>query len=204
MRYLLYTSLLLLFCIAWHNGNAQSLTAKQKEYIPQLSDSAKMYSANFTVYRYHFTGLIYFIKQNDSTVRAIMTSEMGPKILDLNLMPQKYNVNFAVRQMRRKVVLNTFYYDLGVISGLFTCKQPTAFEANDSTCRARYNLSKKKELLFSFDDLHTNKSVVYIYEKKKEMVKVEFFYLQGSSNIDSVSLKHLNTKMNIELKKVKL
>jgi len=182
---------------------SQSLTAEQIRHIPHILDSTKMYSANFTVLKYHFTGLIYFIKQNDSTVRAIMTSEMGPKILDLNLMPQEYNVNFAIRQMRRKVVLNTLYYDLGVASGLFTSKSPFVQESSDSISIARYKLAKKKELVFLLNTLPTEKSVAYIYEKKKEVVKVEFFYLPNSNNLDSVSISHQTVRMNIELKKIK-
>jgi len=128
---------------------------------------------------------------------------MGPKILDLNLMPQKYNVNFAIRQMKRKVVLNTLYYDLGVASGLFTSKSPIV-ESKDSVSVARYRLSKKKELIFSLNTIPTEASVAYIYEKKKEVVKVEFFYIPNSNNIDSVSISHQTIRMNIELKKVKL
>jgi len=133
-----------------------------------------------------------------------MTSEMGPKILDLNLMPQKYNVNFAIRQMRRKVVLNTLYYDLGVASGLFTCKPPTSIESTDTSSFARYKLSKKKELVFSFRAVPTKASVAYIYEKKKGVVKIDFFYAPNSNNIDSVSISHQTVRMNIELKKIKL
>jgi len=203
MRFFLYVSVILLSCLSSQNCNSQSLTVEQMNRVPHTSDSTKMYSANFTVLKYHFTGLIYFIKQNDSTVRAIMTSEMGPKILDLNLMPQKYNVNFAIRQMKRKVVLNTLYYDLGVASGLFTSKSPIV-ESKDSVSVARYRLSKKKELIFSLNTIPTEASVAYIYEKKKEVVKVEFFYIPNSNNIDSVSISHQTIRMNIELKKVKL
>jgi len=203
MRFFLYISVILISCLGWQNCASQALTVEQTNRIPRISDSTKMYSANFTVLKYHFTGLIYFIKQNDSTVRAIMTSEMGPKILDLNLMPQRYNVNFAIRQMKRKVVLNTLYYDLGVASGMFTSKPPIV-ESKDSVSIARYKLSKKKELIFSLNTLPTDASVAYIYEKKKEVVKIEFFYIPNSNNIDSVSISHQTVRMNIELKKVKL
>ena len=69
--------------------------------ITQMDDSVGLYTINYHILNYDFTGLLLFKRMNDSCYRAVLTSEMGPKILDMYLFENDFKLNFAIDQINR-------------------------------------------------------------------------------------------------------
>jgi len=202
MKLLLRNSFILTFCLVWSiNLNAHS--AKPLHIYSAKPDSTTIYATNFNVLKYNFSGLIYFIRNYDNSIRVLMTSEMGPKIIDLTITPSSYTVNFVIRQMNRKRILNTMYEDFGAIAGVFQTTPLTSPNNQELSNSQKYIMPSGKLLIKrTSNKVLVDSSSVYIFNKKKRYAKIEYFYENKSQVIDSICLKHQNMNMNISLKKI--
>ena len=196
IKYLLLISvsfLLIALCGAWDNNDQQCS-------IIETEDSTGLYSLNLNIYNNNFSGLLLFKKQTDSTIRTIIASEMGPKILDLELSPEKYKVNFVIRQLNKKIILNSLYNDFGAISGIFTLNKRKESSA-DSINGALYKLMSGKEISCKWDSIK-NCAITQFFNKKKKEIVIYYFCNNLHQMYDSIFLQHYNFKMNIILKRI--
>jgi len=173
-----------------------------KTCLTQPNDSTGVYAIQYNILTYNLTGLLIYKKLNDSTYRAIITSEMGPKILDIILYQDDYKLNFAIKQLKRKVVIKSFYNDLVSITGLNSRHAASNTSVTDSMVTINYTLSKKNNLIYSNNLINTISNATYIVKGEKKFT-IHYFYGQKNTQVDSIFLKHWDYKMDMELRKIK-
>ena len=196
IKYLLLisTSLLVIaFCSAWNNNNQQC-------NITETKDSTGIYSINLKIYNKNFSGLLLFKKHTDSTIRIIITTEMGPKIFDLELLPETYSVNFVIKKLNKKIILNSLYNDFGAISGIFTLNRIKE-SSTDSNNETHYKLLSGKEISTKSDSVQ-NCTITQFFNKKEKELVIYYFCNSSHQMCDSIFLQHYNFKMNIILKRI--
>jgi hypothetical protein len=196
MKYLQLISLSFLviaLCGAWDNNNQQCIVTEGK-------DSTGLYSINLKIYNKNFSGLLLFKKHTDSTIRTIIASEMGPKILDLELLPETYSVNFVIKKLNKKIILNSLYNDFGAISGIFTLNKIKGSSTNSNN-ETHYKLLSGKEISIKSDSVQ-NCTITQFFNKKEKELVIYYFCNSSHQMCDSIFLKHYNFKMNIILKRI--
>ena len=180
MKYLLLISIIVYF--TFNNCLAQTNYSSQCNVINR-NDSSGLYKFYLSVYNNNISGLLLFKKTSDSTIRAVLTSEMGPKIIDLELNNTSYKVNFAIKQLRKKIILKSFYTDFASIAGIL-----------------KFNKESGRYFSEQSDSSKLNKTV--LYNKKGQELEIYYFCNNNKTNADSVFLQHFNFKMRIELRKI--
>ena len=153
-------------------------------YTTNRNDSSGLYTVNLSIYNNNFSGLLLFKKTSDSSIRAVLTTEMGPKILDLELYNTKYKVNYTIKQLNKKIILKSLYTDFASISGIL-----------------RYNNKDERYFLQHFDTLK-NCFVTELLNKKGRELEICYFCNKTEKSADSVFLQHFNFKMTMELRKI--
>lgn len=182
-----------------------SVVVSAQAPIPDLynsRDSLGLYNMNLGINSYHFSGLLLLKKLNDSTIRMVMSSEMGPKLLDMVLYPTGYKVLYAFPELNNKRILRTCYEVFGTLSGIITRKRPFIVENTPEASYYTYDLRKRRKVLYIVDSL-SHKLISGRFEKGKT-VKLIFYYLSapGTIQISSMKLEHRHFSMNISLSKI--
>lgn len=198
MKSLMLINCIIVFCMPSGMLGAQS-------YMPDLcnsNDSIGLYNINIEINSYHFSGLLLLKKLNDSTIRLIMSSEMGPKLLDMVLLPSGFNVLFALPKLNHKRTLRTFYEDFGALIGILTKKRHFIVENTSDVSCYTYDLKKRMKIIYIVDSL-SHKLISGRFEQGKT-VKFLFYYLfaTGTTQISSMKIEHQHFKMNISLYRI--
>jgi hypothetical protein len=173
--------------------------------IPELCnsmDSLGLYNININIHTNHFCGLLLLKRINDSTIRLVMNSEMGPKLIDMVFYPSGYKVLYAFPKLNHKRTLRTFYEDFGALSGILTRKRPFIVENTPDVSCYTYDLRKRMKIIYIVDSL-SHKLISGRFEKGK-IVKSIFYYLfaPGTTQINSMKIEHQHFKMIISLSKI--
>jgi len=198
MKSLRLINYIVVFCMTSGMLGAQS-------HMPDLynsNDSIGLYNINIDINSYHFSGLLLLKKLNDSTIRLIMSSEMGPKLLDMELLPSGFKVLFVLPKLNHKRTLRTFYEDFGALSGILTRKRPFIVENTPDVSCYTYDLRKRMKIIYTVDSL-SHKLISGRFEKGKT-VKFLFHYLfaPGTTQISLMKIEHQHFNMNISLSKI--
>lgn len=163
-------------------------------------DSTMVYRANISFNEYQFSGIIVFNTVDFKTYRMIMTPEVGPTLIDLNLTCEKYTRNYVARKLNRKALLQMFWEDFGTLLGLFSiAKQVEKDYDNVTDC---FGLAKKKLVCYSFCNEAVFPENAFFYFKDKLNTKFTYFY-QPNMQPDSIKIEHLKFNLNYSLYKVK-
>jgi hypothetical protein len=197
MKYLRLISLITIFWIASGNLIAQS-------YIPDLyssKDSTGMYTINVDILTYNFSGLLLLKKMNDTTIRLVMNSEMGPKLLDMVLLPTGYKLNYAFKKLNKKKILKTFYEDFGALSCIFTRRESIVAENYQNAPTHTFDLGKKKKIIYTTDTLLHKITSGRVEAGKTIISAFSYLYTPGTDEIISMKLEHQHFKMVISLDK---
>jgi hypothetical protein len=201
MRYFLLISLIALSLLVYPFSKSNQIVEPKLECITNNADSTGLYTISINISDNNFSGLLLFKKNNDSTIRAVMLSEMGPKILDIDLMPSSYKVNFAIKQLRRKFILKALYADFAGITGISTYRKPLEIIITDSLSIKSCKLSSNKIITYSTNSKSSNICAQIIDKQKKEAI-IFYFCKEVNSCPDSIFLQHCNFNMDIRLKKI--
>ena len=199
MRYLLVINFYILLCYSL-GCNAQN--EPYKINITQSNDSVGLYNISYSIIDYNLSGLLIYKKINDSCYRAIITSEMGPKILDMYMYKNEYKLNYAIKQLNRKIIIKSFYNDLVSISGLNYREKSTETTIFDSISAKQIIVDKKNKIVISNNASKKQSNVVFSHKNKKELT-IDYFYSSIEIQTDSIFLKHYNYKMEMVLRKIK-
>ena len=173
--------------------------------IPDLCnarDSLGLYNINIDIYTYHFSGLLLLKRINDSTIRLVMNSEMGPKLLDMVLFPSGYKLLYAFHKLNHKRTVRTLYEDFGALSGILTYKQPFKVENILNASYYTFDLSKRMKIIYTVDLLSHGPILGRFEEGKTVKSTFDYFFEQGTTQIISIKLEHQHFKMVISLNKI--
>ena len=198
MRFLKLINCMIVFCMANTLIHAQSLFPEL--FNPQ--DSTGLYSMNIELGSNHFSGLLLLKKTDDSTIRLVMNSEMGPTLLDMDLLPSAYKVRYAFPKLSNKRILKTFYEDFGALCGIIIRNKCPATTSCGGVTSLSFDMEKKVKLIYTSDSL-THLFVSGRFEEKNT-VRSSFYYVlaPGTSKVDSIKLEHFRFAMTISLTKI--
>lgn len=158
-----------------------------------------VYKAKIEVYNKNFGGILIVKKTGPKSHRVVFTTEFGSKLLDFQYDGDTFTKNFVVKDLDRKFIINILKYDF---KSLITEKSEIleVFSAEE-----QYVFKTKFEDRFNFyffDKETASLEKIINTSKIKEKVVINF--ISSEENIaDSISIKHNNIKLKIDLEKFK-
>jgi len=199
MRFLILSSLLL-FVVACATPKIQKQKLSATAPFSFNWDSTVFYKTSISVKGTNLSGIIIFNKENDSSIRLIMTTDVGPKLIDITLTPRGYTRNFVAKQLDRKALLHMFWEDFGVTLGLFSRNGGGYYNSDDHAYV--YPLVKKFSAGYLPGSPQSFPQKAFFFDKDKMKTTISYFYAPGQQP-DSISITHLGFDMNYILHKVK-
>ena len=175
--------------------------------IPALcntNDSLRMYTITMEFSTNTLTGLLIFKKINDSILRMVVNTEMGPKLLDMELSPTGYKTIYAFKKLNRKRILNTFYEDFGALSGILIRNKDFSIDSSQEDTIFIYNLGKQKKIIYSSEPSMGRIISGKMKDGKSVKTIFHYFYDPATSKISSMKLEHQHFQMVILLNKISL
>ncbi len=198
MRYLGLISFLFALCLAANIVPAQS-------YMPAFVnsvDSVGLYQMNIEIENTHFSGVLLLKKMNDSAMRLVMNSELGPKLLDMELYPSRYKLNHAFPKMNHKRILKTFYDDFGALFQIIIRNKNSTVEQTPNEYNRFFDLGKKRKIIYTSG----SRSSVFTSGRVMEGTEVisRFLYelTPGTSTVSLLKLEHQRFTMIITLTRI--
>jgi len=157
---------------------------KEYEYRFKISFLDKEIKGNFVVK-----------KMNDTTHRAVMTSDFGNTLFDLSLSSDSYSLNYAMPDLNKKMIVKTLAEDLQLL-----LKNDFQVEQHIQTSTHRILLSKEVSVVFEENEF------AYFTElnqlKGKKVKTTNYFHSNGSDHPENITINHHRFKLKIELNKL--
>lgn len=199
MHFFKYNNIFLLSWFIVFVGSSQNLHIK-----PNITktDSVGVYQMNMYILNRHVSGIVFFRQITDSSYRVVLTSEMGPKILDMNIDHENYQLNFAIKQLKRKTVLKSFYNDFSAIAGLKLHNQNPAISQVDTAFIYEYILNRKERFAIIQHKKNDHQQTIF-FRKSKRQWEMDRYY-NSNLQIDSVFLRHNDFNLQMELRKIEM
>jgi len=158
-----------------------------------------LYSAYVDVTKHHFSGLLFFKRMPDSSMRILFTNEIGVKFFDFAFTKDNQFIKYYVlAKMDKKVVVNALKNDLRLVllkpdlseAKIFKDSAYTYVTTRDKSGNDHYITENCKKLV------RIEKA-----SKRKPVVVVQMLdYINGVP--DSIDVQHKNFKFHIALKRV--
>ena len=162
-------------------------------------DSVGLYQMNIDVETFHFSGLLLVKRLNDSTIRLVMNSEMGPKLLDMELYPSRYKLHYAFPKVNHKRFLKTLYDDFGTLFQVRIRNKNLSVEHSQNGYSTTYSPGKKTQIIYTADSLSNLFTSGRVMEGTSVSSKFLYVFEEGTSNISFMKLEHLPFTMIISL-----
>jgi hypothetical protein len=143
----------------------------------------------------HTISGIMVIKKDETEknkCRILFTTVAGPKLLDMYITHNDYEILYVVKKLKKKILLGLLQKDFALISGLYLSVENKSC-VNDS---CTVNLPKKKSVHYSFDA--QNRICKAEYRGKGKLL-CEVVYAYNQDGIESISMRHHNFDMKVIL-----
>lgn len=167
---------------------------------PYFSDKNEdyVYKASISVYGNDFGGIFIAKKINQTTHRAVFTTEFGNTLFDFEISGENFKVNHIIDELDRKILINTLKRDFMLllkekfkISEQFENENFKVYKSLDGK-RFNYLFESKSDARFS-KLVHATKS--------KEKISIEYLS-ENNTLADKIVIQHQNIKLRIELNKI--
>lgn len=167
---------------------------------PYFSDKNEdyVYKASISVYGNNFGGIFIVKKTNESTHRAVFTTEFGNTLFDFEISGNNFEVNHIIDELDRKILINTLKRDFMLllkenfsVSKKFENEYFRVYKSEDDK-RFNYLFVNKTDGKFS-KLVHATKS--------KEKINIEYLS-ENNTLADKIIIQHKNIKLRIELNKI--
>ena len=135
-------------------------------------DTTLVYKASISVLNKNFSGLIIFNRENDSTCRMVMTADVGPKLIDINLNSKGYKKNYVMSQLDKKALLRMFWEDFGTMLGIFSVNKP-GYNSELQTCT--YPVYKDFSAWYIPGNSHSFPDSAYFVQGNEKKTKINYF-----------------------------
>lgn len=168
-----------------------------KAFSPAFTNN--LYSAYVDVTKHHFSGILFFKKMPDSSMRIVFTNEIGVKFFDFAFTKNNEFIKYYVlSKLNKKVVVNALKNDLRL-----ALLKPDLSNAKVSKDGPYMYVSTKDKSGNDHYITEDCKKLVRIEKasKRKPVVVVQMLnYTNGVP--DSIDVEHKNFKFHIALKRV--
>jgi len=170
-----------------------------RQFQPQFSNT--LYSTQVDVLKHHLSGLLFFKKMPDSSLRVVFANEMGFKFFDFEFTKDSGFVkHYMLPKMDKKVIVKTLRNDFELV--LLRASLEKATMLQDSGYHYIAVPTAKGNNYYITDTACTRLERIEKSSKRKPVVKVWMrHYEQGVP--DTILIQHQNFKFNISLQQVK-
>jgi len=157
-----------------------------------------IYKASISVYGNNFGGIFIVKKTNETTHRAVFTTEFGNTLFDFEISGNDFKVNHIIDELNRKILINTLKRD-------FMLLLKEDFQVAEQFENELFNVYKSSDNK-RFNYLFINKSdgrfskLVHA-TKSKEKINIEYLS-ENNTLADKIVIQHKNIKLRIELNKI--
>ena len=167
-------------------------------FLSGASDSSTLYNINVDLRNFRFSGLMLLVKKNDSTLRMVINSEIGPKFIDIELYPSGYKCIYVFPKVNRKRVLRALHEDFGAIFGITLLRAgPDRKILTDTVVRGPGR--GKVSVRYNKGGPAGQPGSGALFEKEKERSVFRYSYTDESPGIHSVILEDHKAGMILTL-----
>lgn len=169
-----------------------------RQFQPQFTNT--LYSTQVDVLKHHLSGLLFFKKMPDSSLRVVFANEMGFKFFDFEFTKDSGFVkHYMLPKMDKKVIVKTLQNDFELV--LLRAGLEKATVLQDSGYHYIAVPTAKGNNYYITDTACTRLERIEKSSKRKPVVKVWMrHYEQGVP--DTILIQHQNFKFNISLQRV--
>ncbi|WP_217604081.1 hypothetical protein [Chitinophaga sp. GbtcB8] len=169
-----------------------------RQFQPQFTNT--LYSTQVDVLKHHLSGLLFFKKMPDSSLRVVFANEMGFKFFDFEFTKDSGFVkHYMLPKMDKKVIVKTLRNDFELV--LLRAGLEKATVLQDSGYHYIAVPTAKGNNYYITDTACTRLERIEKSSKRKPVVKVWMrHYEQGVP--DTILIQHQNFKFNISLQRV--
>jgi hypothetical protein len=197
MRYLIFVSLsFILGCTGQYHVSKQQGAPCDVSFRP-VSDTTMVFNTAIGIQGMSVSGIIILHRESDDKIRFVLIAEAGPTLIDLDLKRSGYSKNYVFKKLDRKVILDLFYQDMGIVTGIFADDKKGYFVSVDSGCCCPL---KRNSLLCYLTNDSGFPEKAFMSSKKKKKTSVKYFY-SDTGTLDSISVDHHRFDMHYTLYK---
>lgn len=198
MKFLVLISWLIGFC----TFSGKLVAQPSVPVLCNTTDSLGLYHITIEFSKNTLTGLLILKQTSDSTLRLILNTNMGPKLIDMELSPSGYKTTYIFKKLNNRKILKTFYKDFGAISGiLIKNKSCRIDQVRDSTVLT-YDTGKKQKIVYYYNRLNGRINSGNVAERKSVKTIFYYFYSPDTSGISSMKLEHQHFRMIFHLNRI--
>jgi len=206
MRYLFISILVVLFsgCKVATVENYIKSEVQQQELIlnTYFSDAQVdyVYKADIAVYGNEFSGILILKKIAPEKHRMVFTSQFGSTFFDIELYKDSHKINTIVKQLDRKIILNTLIRDFSLLvaeKGIVTEKY------YDDTYSVLKNKTKKRNNYYFYTQSDQRLNRIIHTTRRNEKFSILFNDVSMNNISKQVQINHNTIKLNIKLNLLK-
>lgn len=166
---------------------------------PYFSDITKdyVYKAKIAFADKSFGGLFVVKKLGKDSHRIVFTTEMGNKILDFSFIENEFKVNFILKEMNKKIIVNLLKRDFYVLIN----ENPNILNHYEKPGDTIYTETLIKNKTYFY--LTADQQLHQILETHRAKEKADYRFLGIVDNhAREIIIRHKNIKLNINLKAI--
>ena len=168
------------------------------------NDSVGLYTITMEFSKNTLSGLLILKKTNDSTLRLVLNTEMGPKLLEMELSPNGYKTIYVFKKLNKKRILRIFYEDFGALSGILVWNKTSILDTSQLPQFFTYNLGKQKKIIYTTEPANVRINSGKVEDGKFVNTIFYYFYDPSIFGVSSLKLEHKHFRMVIILNKIKV
>ncbi len=155
-----------------------------------------VYKAKVSFYDKTFGGIFIIKKISEANHRVVFTTEMGNKLFDFSFQNDTFKVNYILKEMDRKILLNILEKDFRLLINE-KLKATTRFESDDAEFFETELFNKTCYYKFINSKLNT----ISCLKNGKEKIKIIFSGINYDT-AKNIQILHSNVKLVIQLKSI--
>ncbi|MCF6306410.1 MAG: hypothetical protein L3J09_00485 [Flavobacteriaceae bacterium] len=168
---------------------------------PYFSDIKKdyVYKAKIEVYGNNFGGILIVKKQSEGIHRVVFTTEFGNKLFDFLYEEDNFTVNYIVKELDKKMIVNTFQKDFKL---LISEQQNVVNQYQSKNFEVYKTANLNRNNFYFYNKKSATLDKIVSTSKRKEKVII-LFDNSKDNNANLIVINHKNINLNIELVKFK-
>lgn len=159
------------------------------------NEEISLFNAVIDVYGNTISGIMAIKQESDDKFRILFTTVAGPKLLDMYITKDNYEVIYAVKKLNKKIILKLFQKDFALVTGLYFDKSYFDMPKEEY----RIPLNKKDTAIYHAGMTGEYFNINKAEYKGKKKILFDAVYEYDKYTIEKIVLQHYNFKMTITL-----
>lgn len=202
MKYLLISLTVLLFaCSSYPKKHNLERKIGVRPTISNLyfSDMAKdyIYKAKINFVEKSFGGIFVVKKLGEEHHRVVFTTEMGNKIFDFSFIKNEFKINFILKEINKKILINFLKRDFYVLIN----ENPKILNQYEKTGDTIFMETQINNNTYFY--LTADQQLHQILETRGNKEKSDYIFTEVENNhAKEIKIRHKNIKLTIDLKAI--